>query len=88
METWTVYILLCSDEKPYTGCTSNFEERLARHQKGNVTATKFRLPVCVVLKISFYNKYRAFAFEKYLKTGSGIAFSRRHFLPDFKCEQV
>jgi hypothetical protein len=28
----------------------------------------------------FYDKYNAFAFEKYLKTGSGIAFSRRHFL--------
>ena len=82
METWTVYILLCSDGKPYTGCTRNFEQRLARHQEGSVNSTKYRLPLSVILKVIFYDKYRAFAFEKYLKTGSGIAFSRRHFLQD------
>jgi putative endonuclease len=84
MGTWTVYILLCADGKPYTGCTSNFEQRLVRHQGGDVNATKYRLPLSVHLKIVFYDKYKAFAFEKYLKTGSGIAFSRRHLLPDSK----
>ena len=80
MEAWTVYILLCADGKPYTGCTGNFDQRLKQHEAGNVHSTRYRLPVSVVLKVVFYDKYKAFAFEKYLKTGSGIAFSRRHFL--------
>ena len=79
MQTWTVYILFCADGKPYTGSTGNFEQRLKQHEMGNVNSTRLRLPVSVVLKVVFYDKYKAFAFEKYLKTGSGIAFSRRHF---------
>jgi putative endonuclease len=83
METWTVYILLCADGKPYTGCTTDFERRLAVHKAGNVKSTQLRLPVSVILKVIFYDKYKAFAFEKYLKSGSGIAFSRKHFLADY-----
>ena len=79
METWTVYILNCADGKIYTGCSKNFEDRLIRHQTGQVKATQSRLPVSVILKITFYCKHKAFAFEKYLKSGSGRAFSKRHF---------
>ena len=79
METWTVYILNCADGKIYTGCSNNFEDRLIRHQTGQVKSTQSRLPVSVILKITFYCKYKAFAFEKYLKSGSGRAFSKRHF---------
>jgi len=32
-----------------------------------------------LLQITFYQKHKAFAFEKYLKSGSGRAFSKRHF---------
>jgi hypothetical protein len=49
METWTVYILLCADGKPYTGCTRDFEQRLLQHQAGNVKSTQLRLPVSVIL---------------------------------------
>jgi len=31
------------------------------------------------MEIIFYEKHKAFAFEKYLKTESGRAFSKRHF---------
>ena len=79
MESWTVYILDCSDGTIYTGCTSNFENRLLKHQAGEVNSTRSIRPVTVLLKIIFYNKYKAFAFEKYLKSGSGRAFSNRHF---------
>ena len=81
METiWTVYILECSDGTFYTGCTSNLKERLERHQKGYVHFTKSRLPVKVITTISFSNKYKAFEFEKYLKSGSGIAFRNKRFI--------
>ena len=32
-----VYILNCSDNKPYTGCTENLEERLKRHDDGHIS---------------------------------------------------
>ncbi|OGG72853.1 excinuclease ABC subunit C [Candidatus Kaiserbacteria bacterium RIFCSPLOWO2_01_FULL_53_17] len=75
-----VYILECADGKPYTGCTDNLDERLKRHELGYVPATKDRRPVKLVTHILFDNKYKAFALEKYLKSGSGRAFANRHLL--------
>lgn len=40
-----VNILLCSDNKYYTGCTSNLEKRLVKHRNGQVNSTKYRLPI-------------------------------------------
>jgi len=74
-----VYILECADGKPYTGCTENVEDRLKRHNNGYVPATKNRRPVKLVAHIVFIDKYQAFEFEKYLKSGSGRAFLKRHF---------
>lgn len=73
-----VYILKCNDGKPYTGCTENLRERLNRHQEGQVPATKNRLPVTLETYIVFKDKYKAFEFEKYLKSGSGRAFLKKH----------
>ena len=77
---WVVYILLCSDGSYYTGCTSNLEERLLRHNKGQVHYTKDKLPVELVTYITFRDKYRAYDFEKYLKTGSGMAFRNKRLI--------
>jgi len=55
-------------------------DRIKRHQKGHVVATANRLPV----KLDFYfateDRYKAFNFEKYLKSGSGRAFIKKHLL--------
>jgi len=77
---WFVYILRCSDGYLYTGCTSDLDERLGRHNSGYVPATKLRLPVILITYIAFMEEHKAFAFEKYLKSGSGRAFINRHFL--------
>lgn len=53
---------------------------LARFQRGNVPATKDRLPVKLIVYFAFKNKYVAFNFEKYLKSRSGRAFIKRHKL--------
>ncbi|MFA6424040.1 MAG: GIY-YIG nuclease family protein, partial [Candidatus Magasanikbacteria bacterium] len=66
-----VYILECVDGKPYTGCTSDLKERIDRHQKGHVPATVKRLPLKLVAYFAFIDKFTAFNFEKYLKSGSG-----------------
>lgn len=73
-----VYILLCSDNKTYIGCTDNLKDRKIRHDNGQVPATKDRLPVKLVSYLAFSNKYTAFNFEKYLKSGSGRAFLKKH----------
>jgi putative endonuclease len=75
-----VYILKCSDQRLYTGCTEGLEERLERHNKGNVPATATRLPIKLIAYTAFENKYKAFEFEKYLKSGSGRAFINRHLI--------
>lgn len=75
-----VYILICSDNTYYTGCTHDLDVRLERHSKGYVEYTKTRLPIELVFYCAFKTKENAFAFEKYLKSGSGIAFRNKHFL--------
>lgn len=77
-DMYYVYILNCANNKPYTGCTENLKERLERHQKGYVPATRPLLPVKLVSYFAFNDKYIAFNFEKYLKSGSGRAFLTKH----------
>ena len=77
-----VYILLCYDRKPYIGCTSDLKERITHHQLGYVPATKERRPIHLHIYFAFQDKYTAFRFEKYLKSGSGRAFVKKHRLID------
>lgn len=75
-----VYILLCSDERSYIGSCFNLKERFKLHQKGKVEATKRRLPIKLISYFAFSNKYTMYNFEKYLKTGSGRGFIKKHNL--------
>ena len=77
---WTVYLIRCSDDSIYTGCTSDFDQRLEMHNKGQVKYTSSRLPFELVTYIVFNDKHRAYKFEKYLKPGSGKAFSNKRFI--------
>ncbi|MCR4328890.1 MAG: GIY-YIG nuclease family protein [Patescibacteria group bacterium] len=77
-----VYTLKCVDKHLYTGCTENIEERFNRHNSGHVPATAGRLPVELITYTVFKNKYKAFEFEKYLKSGSGRAFMNKHLIDD------
>ena len=75
-----VYILQCSDGESYTGCTNDLNQRVQRHINGHVLATRIRLPVELLFYCAFKNKYKAFEFEKYLKSGSGRAFRNKHLV--------
>lgn len=77
---WVVYILRCNDGTFYTGCTSNLSDRLYRHNRGQVNYTSKRLPVVLIVTISFNDKYKAFNFESYLKSGSGKAFMNKRLI--------
>lgn len=74
-----VYSLKCRDGY-YVGCTDNLEDRLNRHQNGHTPATENRLPVELEFYFAIQDKYKAFEFEKYLKSGSGRAFINRHLV--------
>ena len=76
-----VYILQ-SQSNPkrfYTGLTSDVRARLASHNRGECSHTANGLPWKLIVTIEFAFEARAAAFERYLKSGSGGAFSVRHF---------
>lgn len=74
-----IYSLKCKDGY-YVGCTDSIEDRVDRHQKGNVPATANRLPVKLEFYFAINDKYKAFELEKYLKSGSGRAFINKHLI--------
>lgn len=76
-----VYILR-SDADPhrhYTGITSDVEERLHWHNTGPSGVTVHYRPWSLVVSLDFADTVAAARFERYLKTGSGRAFAKRHF---------
>ncbi|MBD3300223.1 MAG: GIY-YIG nuclease family protein [Candidatus Moranbacteria bacterium] len=73
-----VYSLKCRGGY-YVGCTCNLKDRLDRHQRGYVPATKDRLPFELDSYVAVKDKYKALQLEKYSKAGSGRAFIRKHF---------
>jgi predicted GIY-YIG superfamily endonuclease len=78
-----VYILR-SDTHPdrhYVGVTSDVERRLKWHNTGPPGVTVHHRPWSLVVALEFTNATAAARFERYLKTGSGRAFAKRHFGP-------
>lgn len=66
---YTVYILFSlKDKRLYVGCTNNIEDRIKRHNAGNVQATRFRRPVVLIHEEKFENKTNAFNRERFLKS--------------------
>jgi putative endonuclease len=77
---YAVYILKCNDETFYTGYTTNIESRLKAHNNKEVHYTKSRLPIELVHLSLFEIKQKAYDFERYLKSGSGIAFRNKRLI--------
>lgn len=74
-----VYILESEGdgEHFYVGLTDDLRARLAKHNAGEVSHTaKFR-PWKIKTYLGFSNPAQAVAFEKYLKSPSGRAFSKK-----------
>ena len=80
-----VYILqsLKDPHRYYTGSTNNIVERLNQHNAGQSESqsrhSSMYGPWKLIVQIGFEDRAKAFAFEKYLKSGSGRAFAKRHF---------
>ena len=64
---------------PYVGMTSNVSRRLETHNSGGSFFTAPHRPWRLAVAVEFPSEDRARTFERYLKTGSGRAFAKRHF---------
>lgn len=75
-----VYILKNLDDKKYIGVTADLKTRLAQHNSGRTKTTKNNGMYKVIWYCSFHEKEKAYAFEKYLKSSSGYAFTNKRLL--------
>ena len=75
-----VYILQSKQDAEhfYAGVTDDLDARLSKHNSGAVTHTAKYRPWRIKTYVAFTDEVRAFAFEKYLKSGSGRAFAKTH----------
>jgi predicted GIY-YIG superfamily endonuclease len=76
-----VYVLRNSDHDShfYVGLTSDVNARLAYHNAGRCPHTASRRPWQRHVVIEFSEEESAIRFERYLKSGSGRSFAKRHF---------
>ena len=77
----TVYILesVPNPERHYVGLTSDLPQRLVWHNAGQNVHTATDRPWMVIVSLEFRTEDGARAFERYLKSGSGRAFAKKHF---------
>jgi putative endonuclease len=76
-----VYVLKNPQGIPdfYVGLSSDVKARLADHKAGHCPHTASRRTWQLHVVIEFSDEKRAISFERYLKSGSGRAFAKRHF---------
>ncbi len=76
-----VYILesLLVPGRFYVGITQDLKFRLKQHNAGEVFHTSKYKPWKLKNYFAFEDHKKAHAFEKYLKSGSGRAFAKKHF---------
>ena len=76
-----VYILqsLSDPERFYDGITGDLGTRIKQHNAVDVFHTAKYKPWKIKNYFAFEDREKAYAFEKYLKSGSGRAFAKKHF---------
>jgi putative endonuclease len=76
-----VYVLesIEAPARHYVGLSSGVGRRLEYHNAGKCRHTAKHRPWRLLAAVEFADQSRATAFERYLKSGSGRAFAKRHF---------
>ncbi|MGJ8653058.1 MAG: GIY-YIG nuclease family protein [Opitutaceae bacterium] len=77
-----VYILrsISDTNQTYVGYTTNLQQRLTEHNSGKSSHTKKFTPWELLHYSAFPNKGTALAFEAYLKSHSGKAFTAKRLI--------
>ncbi len=76
-----VYILE-SEASPgsyYVGSTADLKKRVEEHNSGKSIHTAKLSPWTLATYIAFPDRTKALRFGRYLKSGSGRAFAKKHF---------
>jgi predicted GIY-YIG superfamily endonuclease len=75
-----VYLLrsILNPNQTYIGSTGDLRKRLAEHNAGKSIHTNKFKPWDVVTYVALPERHLAERFERYLKSGSGRAFAKRH----------
>src|SRR3984957_934332 len=78
-QMWYVYILrsINNPDQEYVGATADLKRRLSDHNAGKSAHTAKFKPWQLTWYCAFPDKYKALAFEKYLKSHSGRAFAKK-----------
>jgi len=76
-----VYILVSESSlgRYYVGLTVYLKTRLREHNDGKSVHTSKYVPWKLASCIAFADRAKAFRFERYLRSGSGRAFAKKHF---------
>ena len=84
VEKRVVYILRSDVDTShhYVGITNDIRARLEWHNHGPRGHTTSHRPWSILVTMEFPSEQAAARFEKYLKSGSGRAFAKRHFAID------
>jgi putative endonuclease len=77
-----VYVLQSKPHprRHYVGLTSDVAARLEAHNGGQSASTAPHRPWRLLAAVEFANPHSAALFERYLKSASGRAFAKRHFV--------
>ena len=64
----------------YVGLTGDVKRRVEEHNRGESRYTSELRPWELVVSLEFARRSSAAAFERHLKTGTGRALTKRHFV--------
>ena len=76
-----VYILQSTvePERFYIGLTTDLKRRFEEHNSEKSIHTRKYVPWALVTYLAFTDAAKAQRFERYLKSGSGRSFAKKHF---------
>ena len=77
-EIFTYILESLVDHSMYVGMSSNPEKRLSEHNRGKVYSTKRKIPWKIIYLKDFPDRSSARKHEKYLKSGAGRRFRKKH----------
>lgn len=75
------YILENQRGYQYVGLTDDLDDRLLRHNRGEIPSTARYRPWHIANFTAFPQREQASDYEIYLKSGSGTTFRHRHLAP-------
>lgn len=85
-----VYILRSEKDKSlYIGYSPDLKSRLIKHNKKQVTSTKYKTPWTLIYYEAYLERKDATGREKFLKSGAGWKFIKKqikHYLEKFPLE--